>query len=175
MAVACREPIDGGRLILMVAPNGDRSYNSSSRHLTIGRSEASHARTLSGGLVRNLNPDFNVVRVQAIMETIQHMALDASPLAVLAQQGAEATNVVVTKKSVDVPRRESLVSDKDRARRARSEATSSMSPNRRLCEHDARRRITQNRVLREYGRDRDDLLNIIEDRRHLRLRTPSPP
>jgi hypothetical protein len=31
------------------------------------------------------------------------------------------------------------------------------------------------RAAREYGRERDDLRNIIEDRRSLRLRTPSPP
>jgi hypothetical protein len=48
---ACGEPIEGGRLICMVAPNGDWSHNSSSRYPTIGRSEASDARTLSGGLV----------------------------------------------------------------------------------------------------------------------------
>jgi hypothetical protein len=35
--------------------------------------------------------------------------------------------------------------------------------------------ITQNRAAREYGREWDDLHNVIEDRRHLRLRTPSPP
>jgi hypothetical protein len=49
------------------------------------------------------------------------------------------------------------------------------SPNYRLSEHDARWRITQNRTAREYGRERDDLRNIIEDRRCFRLRTPSPP
>jgi hypothetical protein len=82
---ACGEPIEGGRLILMVALNGDRSRNSSSRYPTIGRLEASDVWTPSGGLVRNLNPDFNAVWVQAIMETIQRMAPDGSPLAVLAQ------------------------------------------------------------------------------------------
>jgi hypothetical protein len=68
----------------MVAPNGDRSNNTSSKYPTIGRSEASDARTPNGSLVQNLNLDFNIVRVQAIMETIQHMALDGSPIAVLA-------------------------------------------------------------------------------------------
>jgi hypothetical protein len=42
---ACGEPAEDGRLILMVAPNGDQSHNSSSRYATIGRSEASDART----------------------------------------------------------------------------------------------------------------------------------
>jgi hypothetical protein len=37
------------------------------------------------------------------------------------------------------------------------------------------RRITQNRNAREYGRSRNDLRNIIEDRRRIRHRTPSPP
>jgi hypothetical protein len=69
----------GGCLIYMVALNGDRSNNTSNRYPTIGRSEASDARTPSGGFVQNLNPDFNVVRVQAIMETIQRMPPDAPP------------------------------------------------------------------------------------------------
>jgi hypothetical protein len=38
-----------------------------------------------------------------------------------------------------------------------------------------RRRITQNRNVREYDRDRDDLRNVIKDRRRLQDRTPSPP
>jgi hypothetical protein len=100
-------------------------------------------------LVQNLNPDFNVVWVQATMETIQRMALDGSPLVVLAQQGAEATNLVVAEKSVGFSWREPSVGDNDRARRAQSEATSSASPNRRLSEHDARRYITQNYATRE--------------------------
>jgi hypothetical protein len=48
--------------------------------------------------VQNLTPDFIVVRVQVIMETIQRMAHDGSHLALLAQQGAEAVNLIVTKK-----------------------------------------------------------------------------
>jgi hypothetical protein len=82
----------------MVAPNGDRLNNTSSRYLTIGRSEASDAQTPSGGLVQNLNPDFNIVWVQAIMETIQRLAPNGCPLAVLAQQGAESVNLVVAEK-----------------------------------------------------------------------------
>jgi hypothetical protein len=38
-----------------------------------------------------------------------------------------------------------------------------------------RRRITQNHNAREHGRNRDDLCNVIEDRRRIRDRTPSPP
>jgi hypothetical protein len=98
----------------MVAPNGDRSHNNSSRYPTIGRSEASDVWTPTGGLIQNLNLDFNAVRVQAIMEIIQRMAPDA-PLAILAHQGAEATNLVIAEKSVGIPRREPLVGDNDRA------------------------------------------------------------
>jgi hypothetical protein len=70
------------------------------------------------------------------METIQRMAPDGSPLAVLAQQGAKAANLVITEKSSGVPRREPSVDDNDRARCARSEAALSASPNHRLPEHD---------------------------------------
>jgi hypothetical protein len=118
-----------------------------------------------------LNPDFNAVRVQAIMETIQRMALDSSPFALLAQQGAAAANLVITEKLTDVPRREPSGGHNDRARRARSEVASSFSPNRRLTENDARRRITQNRNVREYDRDRDDIRNVLEDQRRFRDRT----
>jgi hypothetical protein len=161
----CGSSADISRLICMVAPNEDQPRHSSSGYPTIGRSEASDARTPSTGLIQNLNPDFNVVHVQAIMETIQQMAPDGSPLALLAQQGAEVANLIVAEKSTDVPRREPSGGHNDRVRRARSEVASSFIPNRRLAGNDARRRITQNRNVREYGRDRDDLRNIIEDRR----------
>jgi hypothetical protein len=174
-ASACGEPVKYGHFIYMVAPNGDWSSNISSRYPTIRRSEASDARTPSGGLAQNLNPNLNAVRVQAIMETIQRMAPDGSLFAVLAQQGAEVANLIVAEKTADIPQREPSVGGNDRARRARSEATSSVSPNRHLSEHDARRRITQCRATREYGRERDDLRNVMEDRRCLRRRTPSPP
>jgi hypothetical protein len=102
-ASACENSAEDGRLILMVAPDGDRARNNSSGYPTIGRSEVTDAQTPSAGLVRNLNPDFNVVWVQVIMETILRMAPDGSPLALLAQQGAEAANLVVAKKSAGVP------------------------------------------------------------------------
>jgi hypothetical protein len=69
-ASAYGEPVQDGRFIYMVVPNGDRTSNTSSRYPTIRRLEVSDARTPSGGLARNLNPDFNTVQVQAIMETI---------------------------------------------------------------------------------------------------------
>ncbi len=80
-------------------------------------------------MAQNLNSDFNVVRVQVIMETIQRMTPDGSPLALLAQQGAEVTNLVVAEKSASVPRREPFVGHNNQARRAQSEAASSASPN----------------------------------------------
>jgi hypothetical protein len=161
----CGSSADISHLIFMVAPNEDQPHHSSSGYPTIGRSEASDARTPITGLIQNLNPDFNVVRVQAIMETIQRMAPDGSPLALLAQQGAEAANLVVAEKSIGVPRREPSGGHNDRAKRARSEVASSFSPNRRLAGNDARRRITQNRNVREYDYNRDDLRNVIEDQR----------
>jgi hypothetical protein len=102
-------------------------------------------QTPNTGLVQNLNPNINVVRVQAIMETIQPMAPDGSPLALLAQQGVEAVNLVGAEKSAGVPQGEPFVGHNDRAGRAQSEAVSSASPRRHLSEHDARRCITQNR------------------------------
>jgi hypothetical protein len=159
----------------MVAPDGDRARNISSGYPTIERSEASDAQTPSAGLVQNLNPDFNAVQVQAIMETIQCMAPDGSPLALLAQQGAEAANLVIAEKSAGVPREEPSADRNDRAEHNQSEVASSASPKRHLSEHDARRRITQNRNAWEYDRNQNDLRNIIEDRRRIRDRMPSPP
>jgi hypothetical protein len=69
-ASACGKFTEDNRLILMVAPNGDRSHNSSSGYPTIGRSETFDAQTPSVGLDQNLKPDFNAIRVQTIMETI---------------------------------------------------------------------------------------------------------
>jgi hypothetical protein len=73
------------------------------------------AQTHSAGLVQNLSSDFNAVRVQVIMETIQRMAPDGSSLALLAQQGAEAANLVVAEKSAGVPRGEPSVGRNDQA------------------------------------------------------------
>jgi hypothetical protein len=73
-----------GRLIFMVAPNGDLMHHSSSRYPTIRRSEASDARSPNVGMIRNLNLDFKVVRFQTIMESIQCMALETSPIIALA-------------------------------------------------------------------------------------------
>jgi hypothetical protein len=151
-ASACENSTEDSRLILMVTPNEDRSRNSSSGYPTIGRSEVSDVQTPSAGLVRNLNPDFNAIWVQVIMQTIQRMSPDGSPLALLAQQWPEAANLIVAEKSAGVPQRELFVSHNDRVRCARSEAASSASSNRYLAENDVRQRITQNRQrIRFYG------------------------
>jgi hypothetical protein len=47
--------------------------------------------------------DFNAVWVQAIMESIQRMTPDGSPLALLTQQEAEAANLIVAEKSGGKP------------------------------------------------------------------------
>jgi hypothetical protein len=79
----------------MVAPVRAPSQNSSSKYPTIRGSEASDAQTPSNILVQNLNPEFNVVRLQTIMESIQHMAPEGSPLVALAHQGAETVGQVI--------------------------------------------------------------------------------
>jgi hypothetical protein len=62
-ASACGKSTKDNCLILMLAPNGDWSRNSSSGYPTIGRSGTSDAQTPSAGLAQNLNSDFNVVQV----------------------------------------------------------------------------------------------------------------
>jgi hypothetical protein len=79
----------------MVALAEAPSQNTTSQYLTIGRSKASGAQTPEDRMIRNLNPDFNAVRLQTIMETVHHMVLEGSPLGALAQQGIEASNNVV--------------------------------------------------------------------------------
>jgi hypothetical protein len=80
----------------MVGPAKGNSQNSSNKYSTIGGYESSDEQTHSSNVVPNLNPNFNVVRLQTIMESIQRMAPHDSPLVALSQQGAEAvSNIVV--------------------------------------------------------------------------------
>jgi hypothetical protein len=102
-ASTCGNFTEDGRFILMVAPDGDQTRNSSSGYPTIGRSEASGAQTPTTGLVQNLNLDFNAVQIHAIIETIPRMAPDGSPIALLAQQWAKVVNLIVAEKSAGVP------------------------------------------------------------------------
>jgi hypothetical protein len=97
---------DEGRLIIMVSPVRAPSQNSFSRYPTIGRSEASDARTPNEEMIWNLNLNFNVVWLQTIMESIQCMASKGSPLVALAKQGAEAANYIIGERSTDNPRGE---------------------------------------------------------------------
>jgi hypothetical protein len=100
----------------MLAPARVPSQHSSSRYPTIGRSEASDARTSDDGMIRNLNPDFNAIRLQTIIESIQQMTHEGSPLVTLAQQGAEVANVVVAQRSADNPRGEPSVGNRSNGR-----------------------------------------------------------
>jgi hypothetical protein len=52
---------------------------------TIERSEVSDARTPNDRMIRNLNPDFNAIRFQTIIESIQRMTPKGCPLVALAQ------------------------------------------------------------------------------------------
>jgi hypothetical protein len=67
----------------MVGLARGNSQNISSKYPTIGGSEASDARTPSSNVVRNLYLDFNVVRLHTIMESIQQMVPQDSPLIAL--------------------------------------------------------------------------------------------
>jgi hypothetical protein len=91
----CEDPTEEGHHIVMVAPTGGPSQHSSSRYPTIERLEASDARTPNDRMIQNLNPDFNAIRLEMIMESIQRMTPKGSPLVTLAQQGAEVVNVIV--------------------------------------------------------------------------------
>jgi hypothetical protein len=145
----CGDLVEEGHRIVMVAPAGGPLQHNSSKYPTIGRLEAYDARTPDDGMIRNLNPDFNAIRFQTIMESIQRMIPEGSPLVALAQQGAEVANVIVVQRSTGNPRGEPSVGNRsnDRGKRARSEATSSASDNRCFADNDARRWITQNRYL----------------------------
>jgi hypothetical protein len=78
------DPTEEGRLIVMVALAGGPLQNSSSKYPTNERSKASDARTPNDGMIRNQNSDFNAIRLQTIMESIQWMAHEGSPLVALA-------------------------------------------------------------------------------------------
>jgi hypothetical protein len=55
----------------------------------------SDARTPNDEMIQNLNSDFNVVQLQTIMESIQRITPEVSPLVALVQQGAEVANHVI--------------------------------------------------------------------------------
>jgi hypothetical protein len=59
----CGDYAEEDRLIIMVALAGEPSHDSSSRYPTIGRSEASDARTPNDEMIQNLNLNFNNIRL----------------------------------------------------------------------------------------------------------------
>jgi hypothetical protein len=87
---ACWNPAIKAHRISMVGPTKSNSQNNSSKYPTIGGSKASNEQTPSSKVVQNLNLDFNAVRLQTILESIQRMVPQDSPLMALAQQGVEA-------------------------------------------------------------------------------------
>jgi hypothetical protein len=91
----CWNSTDERHLSIMMAPAGVPSQNSSSRYPTIDRSEASDAQMPNDEMIWDLNPNFNAMWLQTIMESIQRMSPKGSPLIALAQQGAEAANYVI--------------------------------------------------------------------------------
>jgi hypothetical protein len=138
---AYENPAIKAHRINMVGPARANSQNSSSRYATIWGSDASDARTPSNRVIQNLNPKFNVVKFQTIMESIQQMVPHDSPLVTLAQQGAEVVgNIIAMEHSARNHQGEPSVGNRsaDRAKRARSEEASSASGNRRLADNDAR-------------------------------------
>jgi hypothetical protein len=70
--------------ISMVGLDRGNSQNNSSKYPTTGGSKASDAWTPSSNVVQNLNPNFNAVRLQTIMESIQRMVPQDSPIVALA-------------------------------------------------------------------------------------------
>jgi hypothetical protein len=71
-------------------------------------------------MIQNLNSDFNAMQLQTIMESIQRMAPEGSPLVALAQHGAEVANFVIKELSAGNPQGEPSVGNRsnDRAKRA---------------------------------------------------------
>jgi hypothetical protein len=108
----CWNSVDKDCLIIMVAPAGAHSQNSFSRYTSIRRSEVSDTRTPNDGMIWNLNPHFNVVRLQTIMESIQCMTPKGSLLVAMPQQGADAANYVIVERSANNPRGEPSVSNR---------------------------------------------------------------
>jgi hypothetical protein len=95
----------------MVAPAVALSHNSSSKYPTIRGSEASDTQTPSDILVWNLNLEFNIVQLQTIMELIQHMSPEGSPLTALAQLRRQSTSYQQCARLVTIEESPPLVTD----------------------------------------------------------------
>jgi hypothetical protein len=92
----CWNPDVEAHRISMVGPIRAPSQNSSNRYPTIRGSEPSDAQRPNNRVIRNLNPDFNAIRLQTIIESIQCMVPQDSPLVALARHGAEVVGQIVT-------------------------------------------------------------------------------
>jgi hypothetical protein len=99
----CGDYAKEGRLIFMVTPTRDPSHNNSNRYPTIGRLETSDAQTPNNGMIQNLNLNFNAMQFQTIIESIQCMAPEGSPLVALAKQNAKDANLIIAERSADNP------------------------------------------------------------------------
>jgi hypothetical protein len=138
----CWNPAIEARRISMVGPGRAYSRNNSSKYPTIRGSVSFDARTPSNRVVQTLNPDFNTVQLQTIMESIQCLAPQDSPLAALAQQGNEAAvRIAAAEPSMGNRRGEPTIGNRfdDRAKRTHSEEASSVSDGKRLADGDTRR------------------------------------
>jgi hypothetical protein len=83
----CWDLVAEARQINMVGPRRTDSHNSFSKYPTIRESIVSDTQTPSNRVVRNLNPDFSAVRLQTIIESIQHLAPQDSPLVARPSKG----------------------------------------------------------------------------------------
>jgi hypothetical protein len=145
---ACWNPAIEVRHINMVGPARGDSHNSSSKYQTISGSKASNAWTPSNNIVQNLNSDFNTVRLQTIIESIQQMVPSDSLLIALSQQGVEVVgNIVAAAPATENHRGEPSGGNRshNRAKRAQSEAATSASGNKHLADNDVCWWIMQNR------------------------------
>jgi hypothetical protein len=157
-------PVVEAHCISMVGSARAPSHNSSSRCPTIRGFEASDAWTPNNIIIQNLNLGFNAIWLQTIMDSIQCMVPQDSPIVVLAQQGAEAVGQIIA-----------IEASAGNQRGEPSIGKQSVIGNKCMTDNDRRRRITQNHRQCEYGHDPADLCNVIDDRRCLMARTPSPP
>jgi hypothetical protein len=71
-------------------------------------------------MIQNLNPDFNAIWHQTIMESIQRMTPEGSLLVALAQQGAEAANFIIAQRLAGNPRGEPFVGNRSNNRPKRA-------------------------------------------------------
>jgi hypothetical protein len=71
-------------------------------------------------VIQNLNPDFNAMRHQTIMESIERKALEGSPLTTLAYQGTEVVNYVIEERPTSNPQGKPSVDNRSNNRKKRA-------------------------------------------------------